>query len=352
MKVTIQAIADLAGVSRATVDKVIHNRPGVSDAVREQIKTLILETNYQPVHIRKFLKESRSKIHIAVIMPELQDPFMTLLKAGMDDFYLTYQAYGLTIDYFYCSSYDPQQMINILNHLREKPIDAVALRGIRSETINSLIDDFSRRGIPVFTFDADLPNSKRISFIGEDHYRTGQISASLLCKSIGYKGEVAILTGAKNVNSCLERINGFSAYLKERAPEVHIVSVAETLSQHLITYQKTISIINKHPNLKGMWNCVCHSEDMAQAVIDSGNEGKIKLVSLIFTPEVIRFIKEGTIDYTIGLMPRTLGKMTIRTIYEYLISNVAPSPVNIRPPIHIGCNANIDIFENDMQNIF
>ena len=352
MKVTIQAIADLAGVSRATVDKVIHNRPGISKAVREQIKTLIMETNYQPVHIRKYLKEHRSQIHIAVIIPDLQDPFMASLKSGMESFHRKYRSYGLSVEYYYCSNYDFQQMISILTHLKKVPVDGIALRGICNEQINLLIDEFSQRGIPVFTFDADLPDSKRISFIGEDLYRTGQICASLLCKSIGYQGEVAVLTGSKNVNSCLQRINGFSSYLQERAPKVNIVAVEETLSQHMLTYQKTITILKKYPNLKGMWNCVCHSEDMAQAVIDTGKSGKIKLVSLIFTPEVIRLVKDGVMDYTIGLTPHTLGEMTIKTVYEYWFSNIAPPSVNIWAPVYIGCNANIDMFEENMQNNF
>ncbi len=73
-KITMQSIADLVGVSRATVDKVIHNRPGVSDEVREKIRGIILETNYQPVQIRKFAHKETQK-RMAVIMPKLQDSF-------------------------------------------------------------------------------------------------------------------------------------------------------------------------------------------------------------------------------------------------------------------------------------
>ncbi|UWP58885.1 LacI family DNA-binding transcriptional regulator [Ruminococcus gauvreauii] len=347
MKITTQAIADLAGVSRATVDKVIHNRPGVSDAVREKIKAIIIETNYQPVHLRKYMREEKKQIRIAVIIPELQDDFMNSLKAGMDTSYLEFQPYGLHVDYYHCANYEPQQLIAILKHFKELPIDGIALRGLRNKHITELISDFADMNIPVFTYDADLPNSRRVSFIGEDLYRTGQISASLLCKSIGYEGEIALLTGSMNVNSCIQRIEGFTAYLKEHAPAVRIVAIEETLSQHVITYQKTAAILKSYPNLKGMWNCVCFSEDMAQAVIDAGKQKKVKLVSLIFAPKVMHYVKEGVIDYTIGLTPYKLGKIVIKSLYEYLISNIAPPPVNIRTPIYIGTDANIDMFENE-----
>lgn len=346
MKVTMQAIADLAGVSRATVDKVIHNRPGVSHAMREKIKALILETNYQPVTLRKFDSDNGSAqmIKIAVIMPELHEYFMHDLKSGMDASYLEYKASGIEVEYYFCSSYDPQPLIAILQHLKEIHIDGIALRGISHEKIYDLISDFADKNIPVFTFDADLPESRRVSFVGEDSYTTGRISASLLCKSIGYTGEIAALVGSINVSTSTERMQGFRSYIEEYAPSVKIVAIEETLSQQIITYQKTIQLLDRYPNLKGMWNAVGHSEQMAQAVIDSGKKQRIVLSSLLFTPGVLRLIKEGVIDHTIGLTPYKMGKIVIKSLFEYLVSNVALSAQNIKTPIYIGIDANVDMF--------
>ncbi len=346
MKITMQAIADLAGVSRATVDKVIHNRPGVSDVVREQIKDIIMETNYKPVHVRKHLREDKPQIRIAIVMPELQDPFIRGVKSGMDTCYLEYQPYGLYVDYYYTNSYDPQQTIAILMHLKKIPINGIALHVLDNEQINHLINEFAEDGIPVFTFDTDLPATSRTCFIGEDPYRTGQIAASLLCKSIDHEGEIAVLASSLTVSSCMTRIEGFSSYLKQYAPNVHIVATEETLNQHTLTYQKTTSLLKQYPNLKGIWNCVSHSEDMAQAVIDAEKSEKVKLISLSFTPEIIRLVKEGVIEYTLGLTPYKLGKMVIKSLYEHLSGNSEDTLSNIWTPIYIGCDANIDTFED------
>lgn len=343
----MQAIADLAGVSRATVDKVIHNRPGVSKAVREQIKAIILETNYQPVHIRRHFEEDTSQLNIAIIMPELQEYFMHSVKAGMDTSYLEYKPSGLHVDYYFCNSYDPQGLIAILQHLKSTPVNGIALRGIKDDTIYELISDFADLNIPVFTYDADLPESRRLSFVGEDLFQTGRIGASLMCKSIGYEGEIALLVGGMNVDTSIRRIQGFRSYLEENAPNVKIVAIEETLSQHIITYQKAAFLLNKYPNLKGMWNAVGHSEDMAQAVIDAGMVKKIRLGSLVFTPAVMNLIKEGVIDHTIGLTPYKMGKIVVKSLYEYLISNIAPPAENIKTPVYIGIDANIDMFALD-----
>lgn len=352
MKITIKAIADLAGVSPATVDKVIHNRPGVSDAVREKIKKLITETNYQPIHLRKYKQNEKKKICIAVIMPELQDDFMFSLKAGMESCHLELQPYGLHIDYYRCESCEPQQLTAVLEYLTEVPVDGIALHGIYTKRITNLIDFFAEKNVPVFTFGADLPDSRRVCFIGEDLHRTGQTAASLLCKSINYRGEIALLVGSMIVSSSIQRVKGFMAYLEEHAPDVHVIAIEETLSQHTITYQKTISLLKKYPDLKGIWDCVCFCEDMAQAVIDMGRHHEIKLVSMLLNEKILQHLKEGVIDYTIGLAPYKMGKVVIKTLFEYLISNIAPPPVIIQTPINIGMDANIDIYKDEYMKEF
>ena len=341
----MQSIADLAGVSRATVDKVIHNRPGVSDEVREKIRSLILETNYQPVHIRKFVNDEKSKLCMAVILPNLQDPFIYDLKQGMDTAAMNYHTNLLKIDYYFYTDYEPQQIVSILDHLKNTNVDGIALRGLRNKAIIDRINGFIDRGIPVFTFDADLPSSKRTGFIGENSYKTGQLAASLVSKSLEPDGKVAILTGSHHVSSCVNRIQGFTDYLAQHAPGIQIVAIEETLSQKVFTYQQTSKILFEYPDINAIWNCVCHSEDMAQAVIDAGMKNEVKLISFLFdSPSYItELVQNGTIDYTIILNPSKMGKLVVRSMCEYWISGIAPSQEIINVPIYIGCDINIDL---------
>lgn len=344
-KITMQSIADLAGVSRATVDKVIHNRPGVSDEVREKIRAIILETNYQPVQIRKFANEEKHK-RMAIIMPKLQDPFFYDLKQGMDAAAASLCANGLKTDYYFCTDFEPQQIVSILDYLKDSQIDGIALRGLLNKTMIDRVNEFIDRGIPVFTFDADIPSSRRIGFIGEDPFRTGQLAASLASRSLEHGSKIAILTGSRHVTSCVNRIKGFTSYLSQHAPSIKIAAIEETLSQHVFTYQKTARILREHPDIDGIWNCVCHSEDMAQAVIDAGMKDEVKLIAFLFnSPSYItELVQNRTIDYAILLNPRKMGKLIISSMYEYWMSGIAPPREMISVPIYIGCDVNIDLF--------
>lgn len=345
MKVTTQTIADLAGVSRATVDKVIHNRPGVSETMRAEIRRIMAEQGYLSVKERKKQKGllgAVSPMQIAVIISDLKDDFMTNLADGIRDAIAEFEPYGYSVDFYYCSTYDPQPTIQILEYLKTTQVNAITMRGFEDAGINQLIEELHALKIPVFTFDTDSPSSSRICFFGEDLKRTGRMSASLLCKSIGYHGEIGILIGSKDSYTSSKRTEGFLNYLKEYAPLVNVVSIEETLSQPIITYNKTRLMIQGHPELKGIWNAVSSAEESARAIIESGHKGMIKMGTLSFSPEIRNLVRTGTIDFAVGQAAFEMGQQMIRTIHDYLAGGIQPPNEVIRSSLSIGIDMNID----------
>lgn len=71
MKITIKKIAEIAGVHPATVDKVLHNRPGVSNEVRERVQKLIDELGYKPNPAGRVLQQQGKEFVIAAILVEV-----------------------------------------------------------------------------------------------------------------------------------------------------------------------------------------------------------------------------------------------------------------------------------------
>ena len=71
MGITLQQIADLAGTTKSTVDKVIHNRPGVSEKKRQEIKKLLEEYGYEANPLAKALNYQKRKMKIAVVLPNI-----------------------------------------------------------------------------------------------------------------------------------------------------------------------------------------------------------------------------------------------------------------------------------------
>ena len=68
MSVTLKQIADMAGVHKSTVDKVIHDRPGVSEAKREQIRALLKQYGYESNPLAKALNYQKKKLTVGILL--------------------------------------------------------------------------------------------------------------------------------------------------------------------------------------------------------------------------------------------------------------------------------------------
>ncbi|MGI6007488.1 MAG: substrate-binding domain-containing protein [Ruminococcus sp.] len=347
MRITMQQIADIAGVTRATVDKVVHNRPGVRPATREHIQKILTEYNYQAAGTHTLPDSPVSKRLAVVTLPPSYDYYFQDLKNGMEKQLKMYQNSGLNTDYYYYDSADPESVLSTLSYLEGEPIDALAVRSVNYPGVSLCINRLVKRGIPVITFDSDLPDTERMCFIGEDLNRTGRISASLMAKLLNGQGKIAIIGSSLNTNSTFERFEGFLSLLAEEYPKIQVAEKLETLGQHSITYAKVRETLRKHPDLKGIWNAISCNEDMIQAISDAGRLGDLKIVSLTFSPSVISLVRQNKIDFTLGLAPEKIGELVIQTVYEYLYLLKRPDISHIKTPVHVALKENIDLFHSE-----
>ena len=118
------------------------------------------------------------------------------------------------------------------------------------DTLGPIIDKAIEAGIPVVTVDGDVPNSKRIAFVGTGNYNAGYQGGQYLADAIGGKGKVAIMTkpGQGNLE---ERINGYKAALANY-PDVEIVQIADTQSDSVVAAQAAATLLQKYPDLAGI----------------------------------------------------------------------------------------------------
>ena len=180
MRVTLNQIAEMANVSRGTVDKVLHNRPGVSDAVRERVKRVAEELHYVPNMIGKALATCKKQRVIAVILTMEDNPFIVELKKGVIKAYEEIRDYGFVLDIRAMKTNEPAELAAILHELLENGVDAIALPTFEGEGVRCEIQNAYDKGIPVVTFISDLPGIQRLCFIGHDIERGGRVAGALM----------------------------------------------------------------------------------------------------------------------------------------------------------------------------
>jgi LacI family transcriptional regulator len=341
MKITINMIAEKAGVSRGTVDKVIHGRKGVSDPVRQRVLQVVEEYQYKPNMLARQLRLTSRPRTLAIIIPHQSNPYFASLKHGMDEAADAYQEYRVTLRYYFSDGIHASELAMLLRHLEQEKPDGVIVRGIDDPEVRLALDQLGAAGIPVLTVDSDVPDSKRLCFVGENHLKSGRIAASLLAKCLNSRGQVAVVAGSRSIAAHQLRMEGFTRYLAEKAPCIEMVEVVETWEQSVITYHKTVDLLKKYPSLAGLFNVAGCSGDVAAALADCGRKGQVRVIGYNFTGEVVRLVKDGTFDFTIGLMPRRQGALAVERMLDFLLKGIRPRSKMVTQTL-IGLDENVD----------
>lgn len=341
MKTTIRKIAQLAGVSRGTVDKVVHGRTGVSDEVRAAVQRLIDELGYE---LPKRQKETGAleQVQIAVIIPRLSNPFFEIVKRGMDSALVHFHDRNVQVEYFFCDGVNVNEVLSILDYIEEHGVDGIVLRGGQSGRLCDRLNRFADKNIPVVLYDSDMPGCRRLCMVGEDSRASGRVAASLLAKSIGGQGDVAIIGGLPDMLAHRARLQGFEQAIRERYPNIRIVETINSRDQSVIAYEKTGMLVQQYPNLRGIFSVVGCTGDIGQALIDRQAKN-VKIVCYNFTDDVVALVKRGIVDFTIGLTPYRQGSVALHTLLKYLLDGEKPAAPFLEMPILIGIDENIEV---------
>ena len=340
MRVTITNIAEVAGVSRGTVDKVIHNRAGVSDAVRAHVQHVIEELDYHPNRIARALKQNEKRLCFVVFLPDLENPFFSNIKRGMDEALARLSDYNIEIQYYYFDEAKQlDALIEQLHALDISQISGLALRGVDNPVVIEKLNAFSSLGLPIVLFDSDIRSVSRLCFIGENHLHSGRMAASLLGKCMGRKGQVAVITGSFEFEGHRLRMQGFEDVVKERFPHIEIVTCVEAQDQGAIAYRETCRILDEYPELKGIFVSAGRAVDVAKAMIEKNRSGQTHIVSYNATADIISLLDLGIVDFTLRLLPSRQGSLVIDTLFHYVFNHEVP-PDRIETPVMIGFDEN------------
>ena len=127
MAVTIQQIADLAGVSRGTVDRALNNRGRIRPEVAEKIKEIAKELGYQPNMAAKALSTANHALQIGVIIQYAETPFMKAVLEGTESAKEEVERFGGQVFVERIHGGDVKKLLRIMKDFREAGVKGIAL---------------------------------------------------------------------------------------------------------------------------------------------------------------------------------------------------------------------------------
>lgn len=319
---TIESIAQKAGVSRGTVDRVLHNRGRVKAETVEKVWAVMDELNFQPNSLGRAFYLSRKKNKIGVLVSLREPDFQRLVMRGVSDGISYAQQYGIQTLTEFAPPDDQAAYLEALGRLIDSDIRGLVLRGIESKQVNALLRQLTAKQIPIITYNADTEDKLRDCFVGQDSYKSGACAAFLMQQISPEKGRTLIIGVDRLHFSSEERIHGFIDHIRNfPGGEMELAPVVYSQGNHDISYRLTCAEIEQSPGLTGIFVSGAGLSGAAHAVDDAGLSGKIKVVGFDSTDSNVACMKKGTVQFLIEQDPYLQGYKSVQLLVDAIFQD-------------------------------
>ncbi|MDR0425331.1 MAG: LacI family transcriptional regulator, partial [Clostridiales Family XIII bacterium] len=219
--ITIKQIAELAGTSRGTVDRVLNRRGNVNPEIEKLVLKIAKEHNYRSNPFAKALAKRGIKYTIGIVINSVGNMFFDDVIVGINETIEKYKEYGFEAVVREIKGYDENEQLEALEGLSGMNLAALVITPIDHPAISRKLAALAP--LPIIALNSDIHFDRKMAFVGCDYYNSGGISGDLAELMLPGGGDISIITGSYNMLGHNERIRGFKDALKD-SPNIRIVS--------------------------------------------------------------------------------------------------------------------------------
>lgn len=321
MAVTIQKIAELSGVSRGTVDRVLHGRPNVNPMIREKVVRAAEKLGYQPPVPPK----SADCRQAAILIPQWTDGYFNRqIVSGIR------KALRYIADPVFILTEQPlrtmtmQELLRAMDEQIRSGVDGLIIRAENTPEVRAAIEQAVQQGVTVITYDADVPHSGRLCHAGQDLVRAGAIAAGVMARLIRPPEHVLIVTGNLRMEAHKGRVDGFCRRLLELGFSEDAYRVIETNEMPELTGELVAQALQADSRLHAVYMACQPLSGCIAGIRKARRTTRPHIVCNDLTPTAKRYLREGTVDFVIGQSFSQESFHAVLAMYQMLLRGVQP----------------------------
>lgn len=321
MAVTIQKIAELSGVSRGTVDRVLHGRPNVNPMIREKVVRAAEKLGYQPPVPPK----SADCRQAAILIPQWTDGYFNRqIVSGIRKAlrYIADPSFVLTEQPL--RTMTMQELLRAMDEQIRSGVDGLIIRAENTPEVRAAIEQAVQQGVTVITYDADVPHSGRLCHAGQDLVRAGAIAAGVMARLIRPPEHVLIVTGNLRMEAHKGRVDGFCRRLLELGFSEDAYRVIETNEMPELTGELVAQALQADSRLHAVYMACQPLSGCIASIRKARRTTRPHIVCNDLTPTAKRYLREGTVDFVIGQSFSQESFHAVLAMYQMLLRGVKP----------------------------
>lgn len=336
-RIGIKDIALKAGVSKGTVDRVLHDRGNVSPAARKKVMQAMKELNYVPNVIASALASNRVW-KIAVLIPDsANDSFWSQPEMGIQRAKNALRDYGVQIDFYRFRDADAKHFKDCAREIIERDYHALLLSPSFLKEGQQVLKACEKKELPYIQINVLLERESPffLSYIGQDSYASGRLAAKLLNFGIEKSSSAMVLhleEEAYNAQHLVDKENGFTDFFVDH-PKQSIKIVKGIFGdvfdkRGLKNYLK--EILTNYPDIQGIFVTTSKVFHIVPILKEIGR-ADIKLVGFDLIEPNLKCLYKEQIGFLINQNPQKQGFMGIMNLFNHLVLKKELKPLQLLP---------------------
>lgn len=346
-KTRIKDIAERAGVSVGTVDRVLHNRPNVSKKALEKVQKALDEMDYKPNMYASALAYNKEYTFFCIIPKHESEAYWEEIEEGSLAACEHRRDFGISVKMMYYNRFSAETFTRVANECLKQEPDGVIVVPSRLDVTRRFTDQLHEMGVPFILLDSYMPDLKPLSFFGQDSFASGYFAARMLMLVAPREKEIMLMKQMRNGNVASKqqenRETGFRHYMHDHFPEVTISEVNLSLDDKREQYDPILEqFFKEHPQVH---HCITFNSK-AHLVGDfllKSNRRNIQIMGYDMVPKNADCVRQGSISFLIAQHAYMQGYACIETLFDAIVLKKEVEPVNYMP-IELLTKENIDFY--------
>ncbi len=313
MRPTVNDIAREAGVSLATVDRVLNARPGVREKTVTAVNDAIARLGYVRDLTAANLARSRT-YRMAAILPDTESQFIQSLAVALQEAGQAAATSRVELVLHRFPAEDPHALAALLAGMPGRGYAGVALMAPETPVLRDAVRSLRAKGVPVVALVSDLPTTGRDHFIGVDNRAAGRTAGVLMGRFLGTTGQVLVLGSSLLARDMIERRRGFDEVLLRDFPAVEPLPSLETHGSSRLLRLAVAERLANTPGIRGIYAMGDGHRALTQVIGELGLSGKLTVICHELTPHSRQALSSGEITAVITQNLGHLARSTLRVL--------------------------------------
>ena len=346
-KARIKDIAELAGVSIGTVDRVLHKRGEVAEKTREKVKKIVKDLDYSPNVIARALK-SNKKVNLVSILPEPNEDSAFWIKhpEGMLRAMTELEPFPVRLSQVTFDLLDEKDFAEKTEHALSLHPDGVILAPIFKTESIAFCDRLAKKHIPFVFIDGFIEETEFLSYTGEDIFQSGRVAGQLVDLVTPENKDILIINIARNIRNVHhlnKRTEGFLSYFPESGKnkgELINISIIDPVP---VNIKRELNIVlARNPEIGSIFVTGSKSFKIADYLAAEGINS-INLIGYDLLESNVKYLISGKIRFLLGQRPEEQTYKGVRKLFDYLSMDRIPEKMEYLP-VDVVTSENVKFF--------